>query len=131
MNLLIDTHALIWFLNGNETELSLKARQLIANPTTVSFVSIASLWEMAIKIRLGSLSFEPGYDNLLNLLAQNGFEILPITFQHTRQLLTLPMHHLHHRDPFDRVLIAQSVVENLLLVTADSNIYQYEVDWIW
>lgn len=128
MNLLLDTHALIWFLNGNEKELSIKARQLITNPDNISYVSTASLWEMAIKIRLGSLSFEPGYDNLLDLLNQNGFELLPITFQHTRLLLTLPM---HHRDPFDRLLITQSLAENLLLITADATIYQYGVEWAW
>lgn len=83
---------------------------------------------MAIKIRLGSLSFEPGYNNLLALLDQNGFELLPVTFQHTRRLLTLPM---HHRDPFDRLLIAQSIAENLLFITADTHIHQYEVDWVW
>ncbi len=128
MNLLLDTHTLIWFLNGNETDLSVKAKRLIADSANVSYVSIASIWEMAIKIRLGSLSFEPGYDNLLTLLAQNGFELLPITFQHTRHLLTLPM---HHRDPFDRLLIAQSMIESLLFVTADSHIHQYDVDWTW
>ena len=128
MNLLLDTHTLIWFLNGNETDLSAKAKRLIANSANVSYVSIASLWEMAIKIRLGSLSFEPGYDNLLALLAQNGFELLPVTFQHTRQLLTLPMHHC---DPFDRLLIAQSMTESLLLVTADAHIHQYDVNWAW
>ncbi|UFH53607.1 type II toxin-antitoxin system VapC family toxin [Spirosoma sp. KNUC1025] len=128
MNLLLDTHTLIWFLNGNETNISAKAKQLITDSANVSYVSIASLWEMAIKIRLGSLSFEPGYDNLLALLDQNGFELLPITFQHTRCLLTLPM---HHRDPFDRVLISQSITESLLFITADTHIHQYEVDWVW
>lgn len=128
MNLLLDTHTLIWFLNGSETSLSVKAKQLITEPTNRSYVSVASLWEMAIKIRLGSLSFEPGYDNLLTLLEENGFDFLPITFQHTRQLLTLPM---HHRDPFDRILIAQSMVEKLLFVSADTNIHQYDVNWAW
>ena len=128
MNLLLDTHTLIWFLNGNETDLSTKARELITDSANVSYVSIASLWEMAIKIRLGSLSFKPGYDNLLTLLGQNGFELLPITFQHTRCLLTLPM---HHRDPFDRLLIAQSMTENLLFITADAHIHQYDVEWEW
>lgn len=128
MNLLLDTHTLIWFLNGNETDLSEKAKRLITDSENISYVSIASLWEMAIKIRLGSLSFEPGYDNLLALLNQNGFELLPITFQHTRRLLTLPM---HHRDPFDRLLIAQSLTESLLFLTTDANIRQYEVDWVW
>ncbi len=128
MNLLLDTHTLIWFLNGNETDLSTKAKRLIVDSTNISYVSIASLWEMAIKIRLGSLSFEPSYDNLLALLDQNGFELLPVTFQHTRQLLTLPM---HHRDPFDRLLIAQSMTEDLLFITADANIHHYDVDWVW
>lgn len=128
MNLLLDTHTLIWFLNGNEADLSTKARRLITDSANVSYVSIASIWEMAIKIRLGSLSFEPGYNNLMTLLTQNGFELLPVTFQHTRHLLTLPM---HHRDPFDRLLIAQSITESLLFLTADVHIHQYEVDWIW
>lgn len=128
MNLLLDTHALIWFLNGEDAELSAKAKQLIINPANTSYVSMASLWEMAIKIRLGSLQFEPGYDNLMALLNQNGFELLPVTFQHTRQLLTLPM---HHRDPFDRLLIAQSITESLLFITRDINIHQYPIEWVW
>ena len=128
MNLLLDTHVLIWFLNGNETDLSPKAKRLITDPANVSYISIASLWEMAIKIRLGSLLFEPGYANLLDLFDQNGFELLPVTFEHTRRLLALPM---HHRDPFDRILISQSITENLLFVTADANIHKYEVSWAW
>jgi len=128
MNLLLDTHALIWFLNGDETELSLQARQLISTPSNTSFISIASLWEMAIKIRIGSLSFEPGYENLLPLIDQNEFMLLPITFQHTRELLSLPM---LHRDPFDRLMIAQSITEGMTFLTRDANIHQYAVDWIW
>jgi PIN domain nuclease of toxin-antitoxin system len=128
MNLLLDTHALIWFLEGNETAISAKAKRLISDPANTSYVSVASLWEMAIKIRLGSLSFAPGYDNLLPLLDQNGFEVLPITFQHTRRLITLPM---HHRDPFDRLLIAQAMTESLLLITIDTNIHQYAIDCAW
>jgi PIN domain nuclease of toxin-antitoxin system len=97
MDLLLDTHTLIWFLNGNIKYLSLTARTAIENSQNTSFISVASLWEMAIKIRLGTLTFKPGYDNLLALIDQNGFEVLPITFQHTQALLTLEM---HHRDPF-------------------------------
>ena len=128
MNLLLDTHALIWFLEGDETRLSARAKSLISNPANVSYVSMATLWEMAIKIRLGTLTFLPGYDNLLPLFAQNGFEILPITIQHTRSLITLPM---HHRDPFDRLLIAQSISEELLFLTTDTNIHLYDVNWAW
>jgi PIN domain nuclease of toxin-antitoxin system len=121
MNLLLDTHALIWFLNGDETELSAKAKKRITDPANIPYVSIATLWEMAIKIRLGSLLLEPGYDNLLALPDQNGFELLPMPFQHTRQLLILPM---HHRDPFDRLLISQSMIENLVFLTRDAHIHQ-------
>lgn len=128
MNLLLDTHALIWFLNGDETELSLQARQLISTLSNTSFISIASLWEMAIKIRIGSLSFEPGYENRLPLIDQNEFMLLPITFQHTRELLSLPM---LHRDPFDRLMIAQSITEGMTFLTRDANIHKYAVDWIW
>ncbi|GAB4022045.1 type II toxin-antitoxin system VapC family toxin [Spirosoma koreense] len=128
MNLLLDTHALIWFLNGSTSDLSPTARKAISDPANTSFVSIASLWEMAIKIRLGTLTFTPGYENLLALLDGNGFELLPVTFSHTRELLTLPM---LRRDPFDRLLIAQSLVENMQLLTRDVNIHQYAVEWFW
>ena len=128
VNLLLDTHTLIWFLEGDETRLSAKAKSLISNPANVSYVSMAALWEMAIKIRLGTLTFLPGYDNLLPLFAQNGFEILPITIQHTRGLIALP---IHHRDPFDRLLIAQSITEQLLFLTTDTNIHLYDVNWAW
>jgi PIN domain nuclease of toxin-antitoxin system len=129
MDLLLDTHTLIWFLNGDHKDLPFKTRREIENiEDNSSFVSVASLWEMAIKIRLGTLTFKPGYDNLLALIDQNGFELVPITFQHTQALLTLEM---HHRDPFDRLLIAQSLVENMTLVTKDSNIYKYPIAWLW
>jgi len=128
MNLLLDTHTLIWFLNGDETELSARAKQLITTPANTSFVSMASLWEMAIKIRLGSMTFKPGYENLLALIDQNGFGLLPITFQHTRELLSLPM---IHRDPFDSLMIAQSIAEGTTFITRDANIHQYNLDWIW
>lgn len=84
MNILPDAPTLIWFLDGNETELSLKANQLISDTANVPCVSTASLQEKGIKIRLSSLAFEPGYDNLLAMLDQNGFKLLLITLQHTR-----------------------------------------------
>lgn len=126
MDLPLDTHALIWFLEGDDTRLSAKANQLIIDPANVSYVSMATLWEMAIKIRLGTLTFQPGHDNLFALFEQNGFELLPITMPHTRSLITLPM---HHRDPFDRLLIAQCITEDLRFITADSNIHLHDVDW--
>ena len=128
MDVLLDTHALIWFLNGDYQELSAKARSVIEDDQNTAFVSVATLWEMAIKIRLGLLTFKPGYESLLALIENNGFDILPITFLHTRELLTLDM---IHRDPFDRVLITQSLVEGLTLITKDENIHRYPVQWLW
>ncbi|RRB04918.1 type II toxin-antitoxin system VapC family toxin [Larkinella rosea] len=128
MDLLLDTHTLIWFLNGNKKDLSIPARTEIENSENSSFVSVVSLWEMAIKMKLGTLTFKPGYDNLLTLIDQNGFELLPITFQRTQTLLTLEM---HHRDPFDRLLIAQCIVEGMTFISKDSNISKYPVRWLW
>ena len=90
MNLLIDTHVLIWFLNGDEKTISPSVRKLIESPENQCFVSIASLWEMAIKIRLGTLQFTPGFKELPFLLEKNGFQLLPVEISHLQQLLELP-----------------------------------------
>jgi PIN domain nuclease of toxin-antitoxin system len=109
MNLL-DTHTLIWFVNGDE-QLSNKARVGIEQST--NFVSIASLWEIAIKISLGKLELHTPFIAIEKQLELNQFTILPITFKDTLHLSNLPF---YHRDPFDRLLIAQSITNNLTLV---------------
>ncbi len=80
MNVILDTHSLIWFLNGDE-KLSKKAKDVIENSSNVKYVSIASIWEIAIKISINKFRFEDGFDTFLDLVIENGFEILPISFK--------------------------------------------------
>lgn len=127
MNLLLDTHSLIWFLNGEE-KLSEKVRIAIENPDNLTFVSIASVWEIAIKMSLGKFQFNKGFEYFLSLIEENGFEILPITFEHAIAVSTLDF---IHRDPFDRLLIAQSNTESMPLATKDENIKRYSVQTFW
>ena len=127
MDLLLDTHSLIWFLNGDE-KLSDKAKSAIEDPTNSKIVSIASIWEIAIKISLFKFRFPKGFKHFLDMVEDNGFEILPITFEHAIELSTLEF---IHRDPFDRLLIAQSITDKLIIVTKDDNIKRYNIKTIW
>ena len=123
MRFLLDTHILLWFLEGNKL-LAKSRRQLIANPQNDVFVSVASLWEMAIKISLGKLTLVQPLADVIKQIAVEDIMILPILPEHTLQVLTLPF---HHRDPFDRIVIAQSHVENLPVVTDDHEFGAYAV----
>lgn len=118
MVLLLDTHSLIWFLNGDE-KLSDKAKDLIEDPANSKLVSIASVWEIAIKISLNKFKFSKGFKHFLDMVEDNGFEILPITFEHIIELSSLGF---IHRDPFDRLLIAQCIADKLTILTKDDNI---------
>lgn len=124
--ILVDTHALLWFLSG-DAALSTPARQAIEDNERVG-VSIASLWEIAIKIGAGKLTIGRGFDGLVADLLDNDIEVLPLDVGHLRRLLSLP---LHHRDPFDRVIIAQAIAEGLQLVTKDAQFAAYEVELLW
>jgi PIN domain nuclease of toxin-antitoxin system len=124
MDLLIDTHSLIWFLNGDK-KLSDMA---IEDPSNSKIVSIASIWEIAIKISLDKFRFPEGFKHFLDMVEDNGFEILPITFEHAIELSTLEF---IHRDPFDRLLIAQCMTDNLIIVTKGDNIKRYNIKTIW
>jgi PIN domain nuclease of toxin-antitoxin system len=127
MDLLLDTHSLIWFLNGDE-KLSIKAKNAIEDPNNSKIVSIASIWEIAIKISLDKFRFKKGLKHFLNMIEDNGFEILPITFEHALIVSTLEF---IHRDPFDRLLIAQCLNDKLFIVTKDNNIKRYNIKTIW
>lgn len=117
---LLDTHALLWWL-GDPQQLSDAARSVIADPAHTIMLSAASAWEMSIKQRLGRLDFPP---NLEEVLEKERIEMLPITIAHALGVGSLPM---HHQDPFDRMLIAQAKHEQLILITRDKQIGQYEV----
>lgn len=128
MRLLLDTHAFLWWVN-DAPELSSKARSAIGKGQNECFLSIASCWEMAIKASLGKLVLSQSVERFIpEQLAANGFRLLEIDFRHAAKVETLPF---HHRDPFDRLIVAQAMSEKLALVTADSALSQYGVKRIW
>lgn len=127
MNLLLDTHTLIWFLEG-DANLSAAAKTQIENPANTSFVSVATFWEMAIKVSLNKLEMQISIQNLKQLIWENGIEVLPITIENTLFVSQLPF---HHKDPFDRLLIAQVVNENMILVSRDEAMLLYNAQTIW
>jgi PIN domain nuclease of toxin-antitoxin system len=127
MRLMLDTHTLIWFLNG-DPNLSQKARHAIENPDNLKIVSIASIWEIAIKISLNKFRFSKGFKSFLELIENNGFAVLPITFEHA---LTVSNLEFIHRDPFDRLLISQCITDNLKIVSKDKNIAKYNIETLW
>lgn len=128
MNLLLDTHALLWFLR-DDVSLSRIARGLILDPNNQKLVSVASCWEIAIKAGLKKLTLtEPSHTLLTRELSRNGFGLLDIRLEHATQVELLP---LHHKDPFDRLLVSQCLGEKLPLVSADEVFDQYGVTRLW
>ncbi len=123
MKYLIDTHILIWFIEGDE-KLSEAARSLIANPANDIYVSQASLWEMTIKISIGKLSLSISLAELELFLVSNQFQILETQFRHYEILQYLPF---HHQDPFDRMIIAQAKAEDYTIITHDDRFKLYDV----
>ena len=119
MRLLLDTHVLLWWLS-DDRKLATSGRQIIANPNNYVFVSSASVWEISIKTALGRLEIE--LDDLENAIARNGFRSLPIGFRHAITAGRLPA---VHRDPFDRMLVAQASVEELRIVSHDRVFERY------
>lgn len=124
MRLLIDANCLLWWVS-DPTKLSDVAREAIAADTNDISVSVGSLWEIAIKRGLGKLRFPHDFATVLR---DEEFALLPITYAHLGALESLP---LLHRDPFDRLLIAQSVADNLPIVTADRTVALYAVKTFW
>jgi len=120
LRLLLDTHAFLWWL-ADAPELGDSARKAIGDERNDVFVSAATGWEIAIKRAVGKLQAP---ENLDAMVEESGFSHLPITFFHAEQAGALPM---HHRDPFDRMLIAQAQAEGLVIVTRDPNIPRYGV----
>ena len=128
MNVLVDTHAILWWLAGDR-RLSRSARHILENPAHRRWVSIASLWEITIKISLGRLAVRDlTLRTITDELAAQEFVILPVRLTDLLRLEQLP--HLHG-DPFDRILIAQALEEQAPLLTADIVIAQYPVKTVW
>ncbi len=120
MNLLLDTHVLLWWLDDDPT-LSKAARQVISDGHNTAFVSVAALWEIRIKEALGKLNLPDDFEQVLQ---REPFLVLDVKARHVHALRQLPM---LHRDPFDRLLITQAQTERLTLVTRDSAILRYDL----
>ncbi|PWB55178.1 MAG: PIN domain nuclease [Nitrosomonadales bacterium] len=128
MNLLLDTHAFIWWDREPE-RLPLRVYAACESQDNQLYLSIASAWEMQIKLGTGKLSFpQPLSEIIEQQKSENGLQILPINLAHIRQLSTLPS---HHNDPFDRMLVAQAASQNMALITADRHIARYPVEVFW
>jgi PIN domain nuclease of toxin-antitoxin system len=124
---LLDTHAAIWFFNGNDT-LSKTANRIIRDLSNPVFLSIVSVWELAIKAGMGKLDFYGKAAGFMRIAENMGITILPIKIAHLTALEELP---LLHRDPFDRLLVATAISEQMTFISADKNIAQYNVPLIW
>jgi PIN domain nuclease of toxin-antitoxin system len=128
MKVLLDTHAFLWFVT-DDPRLGSVAKSSIQDPTNERILSAASLWEMAIKFSLGKLKLAKPFATLIpEQLAANVIQILPIQLSHVVAVAGLPF---HHRDPFDRLLIAQAIVEGIGLLSAESVFDAYGVKRIW
>ena len=128
MKLLLDTHTFLWFIMGSHN-LSADARALIEDAANEKFVSVASLSEIAIKLSIGKLTLSAPFDvSIPQQLNLNGFELLNIEIEHAAVVATLPF---HHRDPFDRLLIAQAAVEKMSVVSIDTVFDAYPITRLW
>jgi PIN domain nuclease of toxin-antitoxin system len=121
VKLLLDTHTVLWWLS-DDPRLGARARDLIADPGNDVLISVAAFWEIVVKVRVGKLEADVG--EIVDACTRDGFIRLDVVPAHLRTLATLPM---HHRDPFDHMLIAQAITEEAFLVSQDEHIAKYDV----
>ena len=128
MRVLLDTHTFIWWDN-DRARLSSKAYEICQDNQNTLYLSLASIWEIQIKIQLGKLSLPLALPAMVaNQVQQNDLELLPVSPEHIYALDNLAM---HHKDPFDRILIAQAQIESLDFLSADAKIRRYPISVIW
>ncbi len=128
MKVLLDTHTFLWAIRADE-RLSSRAREIFIAGRNELLLSVASIWEILLKVQVGKIRFEePAVGYLKRQIFKNNIRMLPILMDHVAHLESLP---LHHRDPFDRILVAQSMEENLSLLSADPLMKSYSVSVIW
>jgi len=128
VNLLLDTHTFLWFIAG-DSNLSKTARAAIEDEGNIRYLSVASLWEIAIKVSIEKLELSEPFESLIpEQLAENGIELLDISVDHTAIVASMPF---HHRDPFDRLIAAQAKVEQMTLVSVDDIFDAYAVTRLW
>ena len=128
MRLLLDTHTFLWWIN-NDPSLSEPARIAIASELNECYLSLASCWELAIKTSIGKLQLTKTVDRFIpEELAANDFQLLSTDFRHVAKVETLPF---HHRDPFDRLLVAQALIEKMTVISADTVLSEYGIKRLW
>jgi PIN domain nuclease of toxin-antitoxin system len=127
MDVLIDTQVLIWNFENNP-KLSSKTKQIINDINNHIFVSIASFWEITIKVNINKLKIPVSINEMIEKALSLDYSILPISARHLSTLENLP---LHHRDPFDRIIISSAISENLPIISVDSNFDKYSIELIW
>lgn len=128
MRVLLDTHVALWWLKGDD-RIPRRIRDIVAHPDTEAFVSAATIWEIAIKSKLGKLpAAAAAVETMPACFTDIGFSMLAINAAHAKRAGNLP---LHHRDPFDRMLVAQAAIESLTLISGDPVLSLYDVDTGW
>lgn len=129
MRYLLDTHAVLWFLIDDD-QLPASPKEVIVDNSNECFVSIASLWEIAIKHSLGKLELQNELSQLFRIISDSGFRLLPITPAHILSNVSLPFVE-GHRDPFDRLIISQAQAEGLTIISKDHHFSKYEISLLW
>ncbi|MCL2195086.1 MAG: type II toxin-antitoxin system VapC family toxin [Oscillospiraceae bacterium] len=127
MNILLDTHALIWYVE-NSVHMPKGIVNLIEDPENNKFVCAISLWEIAIKTNLNKLGMSLSLDELIDEISGYDLTVLPIEGEHLKGIAKLPF---IHKDPFDRLIVATAIAEELTIITADENMQKYDVSWLW
>ena len=128
MNLLLDTHTFLWFIAG-DSSLSKAARSAIEDLNNNLYLSVASVWEIAIKVSIDKLELSEPFETFIpEQLAENGIELLDISVEHAAQIVSMPF---HHRDPFDRLIAAQANVEKMTLLSVDEVFDSYGINRLW
>ena len=127
MTVIVDTHVLLWFVAGDK-RLTRHARSTIESEENTCYVSLAAWWEVAIKLSLERLRLDEPLDAFIESRIGEGFRSLPVEVEHIAKVATLPF---HHRDPFDRLMISQSIEEDMPVVTGDVNFSKYGIRVIW
>ena len=127
MDYILDTHVLLWSM-FESVKLSQSAQEILIDRKSRRFVSISSMWEIAIKNRIGKLPLPNDLAGVFSTVEKRGYGVLGIDQQHIEIYNTLP---LLHRDPFDGIIVATAFLEDMTIITADENIHKYNVPWIW
>ena len=128
MRVLLDTHPMYWYIEG-DPQLSATAETLIQDTANEVLISPASYWEIAIKVSLGKWKMNRTYEDFIDIgLDKYGFQVLPILPTHTARLIGLPF---HHKDPFDRLLVAQALVEGIPIISNDTGLDFYGITRLW